>query len=174
MALASAKLTLADARAIVADRLARDRVEERFRPRPATEQQVAAFLATYASTRVRLVSAVPLAPWLGDADRGYAVESIAPAEVFRLRQGRRSLLDTVDGRFTVLPLGPPVPLLGLPPAAARAVARGVLGRFARDGVYQGWLGTEETKLLAGAVCARDALPARGDVDLTAWAPFLGD
>ncbi len=173
-ALAAARLTLADARAVIADRLARDRVEERFRPRPAGAAQIADFLATYAATRVRLVSADPEAPWLGDAARGYAVETIAPAEVFDLAQGRTSPLDTVDGRFAVQPLGPPLPLLGLPPADARAVARGVLGRFARDDVYERWLNREESTLLASAVCTRDALPARGDVDLTAWAPFLGD
>jgi len=173
-ALGAAGLTLADARAIVADRLARDRVEERFRPQPPTASQVAAFLATYAATRVRLVSVEPEAPWLGDAVRGFAVETIAPSAVFALPQNRPSSLDTADGRFEVRPLGPPLPLLGLPPAEARDVARGVLGRFARDDVYQRWLDREERDLLATAVCARDALPSRGDVDLTAWAPFLGD
>jgi hypothetical protein len=29
-------------------------------------------------------------------------------------------------------------------------------------------------LLGDAVCARDDLPAKGDVDLTAWVPFLGN
>ena len=173
-ALAAAHLTLADARSIIADRLGRDRVEERFRPQPATAAEIADFLTTYATTRVRLVSVTPEAPWLGDAFRGFAVDSIAPSEVFDLPQGRRSLLDTSDGRFAVLPLGPPLPLLGLPPASARNVARGVLGRFARDDVYQRWLATQESRVLATAVCARDALPVEGDVDLTAWASFLGD
>jgi hypothetical protein len=94
--------------------------------------------------------------------------------VFGLPQTRRSLIDTVDGRFAVRPLGPPLPLLGLPPAAAREVALSVLGRFARDEVYERWLNRQEGELLASAVCARDALPAEGDVDLTAWAPFLDD
>jgi len=173
-ALAAARLTVADARSIIADRLARDRVEERFRPRPATSSQVTAFLATYAATRVRLVSVAPEAPWLGDVSRGFAVETIAPAEVFTLPQTRSSSIDTADGRFAVRPLGPPVPLLGLPAADAQEVARRVLGRFARDDVYERWLNREEGELLTTAVCARDALPAKGDVDLTAWAPFLGD
>ena len=173
-ALNVAGLTLGDARAIIADRLARDRVEERFRPRPAASAQIAEFLATYAATRVRLVSVEPEAPWLGDAFRGYAVETIAPIQVFALPQARRSLIDTVDGRFAVRPLGPPVPLLGLPPTAARGVARAVLGRFARADVYERWLSSRQGELLATAVCARDALPVKGDVDLTLWAPFLGD
>jgi hypothetical protein len=49
----------------------------------------------------------------------------------------------------------------------------VLGRFAKDDVYQRWLRTREAALLGDAVCARDDLPAPGDVDLTLWAPFLG-
>ena len=54
------------------------------------------------------------------------------------------------------------------------MARTVLDRFARDDVYQPWLRAQETALLGTAVCARDELPATGDVDLTAWVPFLGD
>jgi len=39
-------------------------------------------------------------------------------------------------------------------------------------VYQSWLRTREAALLSQAVCARDDIPASGDVDLTLWAPFL--
>ena len=91
----------------------------------------------------------------------------------RCARAAATTIDTVDGRFAVRPLGPPLPLLALPPARARDVARGVLGRFAKDDVYERWLRTQENALLANAVCARDAVPAQGDVDLTAWVPFLG-
>jgi hypothetical protein len=171
-ALGNAHVTLQDARAIIEDRLARDRVQERFRPRPATAAQVAEFVSTYAATRVRLVEVDPDAPWLGGSFRGYAVATIAPDEVFALRQNRRTTIDTVDGRFTVRPLGPPVPLLALSPTQARTVARDVLGRFAKLDVYERWLRTHEIHLLANAVCIRDAVPARGDVELSAWVPFL--
>ena len=172
-ALSDAHLTLADARSIVADRLARGRVQERFRPRSPTGAQIAAFISTYAATNVRLVAVDPEAPWLGDAVRGFAVQTLAPNEVFALPVGRRARIDTIDGRFAVRPLGPSLPLLALPPARARDVARGVLGRFAKDAVYQRWLRSREGSLLGDAVCARDDLPAKGDVDLTAWVPFLG-
>jgi len=172
-ALSDAHVTLADARSIVADRLARGGVQERFRPRPPTDAQVAAFVSTYAATNVRLVAVDPEAPWLGDAVRGFAVETLAPNEVFALPTGRRAQIDTVDGRFAVSPLGPSLPLFALAPARARDVARGVLGRFAKDAVYQQWLRTREGSLLGDAVCARDDLPAEGGVDLTAWVPFLG-
>jgi hypothetical protein len=172
-ALGVAAVTLADARAIIADRLARGLVQERFRPRAPSGSEVSAFLSTYAATNVRLVSVSPEAPWLGDAFRGFAVQTIAPDQVFTLSAGRRARVDTVDGPFAVLPLGPPLPLLALPPARARDVARGVLGRFAKDDVFQRWLRAQENGLLAQAVCARDAVPAKADVDLTAWLPFLG-
>jgi hypothetical protein len=172
-ALAAAHITLQDARAIVADRLARDRVKERFRPRPATTREIADFVATYTATRVRLVSVDTPAPWLGGALRGFAVETFAPEQVFTLPQGRRRPIDTIDGRFAVRALGPSLPLYALPPARAGDVARGVLGRFAKDAVYQRWLRAQQAAQLADAVCARDLVPAPGDVDLTLWAPFLG-
>jgi hypothetical protein len=172
-ALAAAHVTLQDARAIIADRLARDRVKERFRPRPATARQIADFVGTYAATSVRLVSVDEPAPWLGGALRGFAVETFAPQQLFGLPQGRRRSIDTIDGRFVVRALGPALPLYALPPARAADVARAVLGRFAKDAVYQRWLRAQQTAQLADAVCARDDLPAPGDVDLTLWAPFLG-
>ncbi len=172
-AIASAHLTLADARAIVADRLGRELVEERFRPQRATAAQVADFLQTYAAMDVRLVSVDSEAPWLGNAARGFAVQTIAPDRVFALPQARRTRIDTIDGAYGVRPLGPALPLYALAPASARAVARGVLGRFAAGDVYDRWLHAQQSRLLAQAVCARDDVPVNGDVDLAAWAPFLG-
>jgi hypothetical protein len=172
-ALATAHVTLADARAIVSDRLARERVEQRFRPRAASSADVAEFLTTYAATAVRLVAVSPRAPWLGDVDQGLAVDTLAPPEVFRLATGRRATIDTIDGRFDVQALGAAMPLYALPRAQAAGVAKNVLGRFARDSVFQHWLRAQESTLLGNAVCVRDDLPAKADVDLTAFVPFLG-
>ena len=173
-ALAAAHVTLVDARAIIADRLARERIEERFQPRAASARDVADFLTTYAATRVRLVTVQPRAPWLGGADRGLVVETLAPAQVFGITTGQTATIDTLDGRFRVTAVQAAQPLYALPHAEAVGVARQVLGRFARDGVFQSWLRGQEAKVLASAVCARDDLPAEGDVDLTAWVPFLGN
>jgi len=172
-ALASAHVTLQDARAIIADRLARDRVQERFRPPPATQTQIAEFESTYAATRVRLVEVDAPAAWIGGAVRGFAVETIAPEQVFSLPQGQLRTIDTIDGRFSVRALGPAVPLVALSPVQASTVARAVLGRFAKLDVYDRWLRGRETQLVAGAVCIRDAVPALGEVDLSAFVPFLG-
>jgi hypothetical protein len=173
-ALVADHVTLAAARAIIADRLGRERVEERFQPRPPSAANVAAFLTTYAATRVRLVSVSPQAPWLGGAEQGLAVETLAPAQVFDLATNRSATIDTIDGRFEVRPLAPALPLFALRHAQAVGVAKGVLDRFAREDVFQSWLRAQESKLLESAVCARDELPAEADVDLTAWVPFLGD
>src|SRR3954467_2532834 len=98
-ALGDAHVTLQDARAILADRLARDRVQERFRPRPATPTQIQEFVSTYAATQVRLVEVAPEAPWMGGAARGFAVETIAPQQVFSLPLSREATIDTIHGRF---------------------------------------------------------------------------
>jgi hypothetical protein len=94
--------------------------------------------------------------------------------VFTLPQAKKRSIDTIDGRFTVLPLGPSLPLYALAPASANAVARGVLGRFAKDGVYSNWLMTQEDKLLGKAICSGDQLPTAGDVELGSFVPFLGE
>ena len=170
--LAAVPLTLADARAVISERVSRERIEERFRPKPPTAAQIADFEMTYAATRVRLVSLDAPAPWLGGAMRGFAVATVAPAAVFSLPAGKTRAIDTIDGRFAVTPLGPPLPLYALSPNAARSVAQSVLGRFAKDSVYESWLDTQESRTLQSAVCARDDVPVEGSVDLTDWAPFL--
>jgi hypothetical protein len=172
-ALSTARVTLRDGRAIIEDRLARDRVQERFRPPAATSAQIGEFVSTYAASRVRLVEVDPEAPWLGGAFRGFALETIAPQEVFSVPENRKTTIDTIDGRFAVRALGPAIPLLALSPSQSSAVARAVLGRFAKLAVYDRWLRARQIQLLADAVCIRDAVPARGDVDLSAWVPFLG-
>src|SRR5581483_2997112 len=173
-ALATAHVTRADARAIIADRISRERIEQRFRPRPASASDLADFLATYAAVNVRLVAVSPRAPWLGEVDRGLAVDTLAPPELFHLPTGRQASIDTIDGRFQVQALGPALPLYALPRSQATGVARAVLARVARAGVFEQWVRGQEAALLQNAVCARDELPTVADVDLAAWVPFLGD
>jgi hypothetical protein len=169
-ALASAKLTIADARAIIAARLERDDVEARFKPRPPTATQIADFLATYAQQPVRLVRTTRAAPWLGNALQGFAVSTLAPSEVFTLADAGR--IDTPDGPFDVTPLAAAVPLALLPHAQAVAAARTALERLARDAVYRTWLhGREQSRLDAGS-CAGDQLPTPTATDLSAFVPFL--
>ena len=169
-ALARARLSLGEARAVVADRIARDRIQARFKPRRHALAEVEDFVASYIAQPVRLVHVTPAAPWLGGAKRGWAVSSLAPESVFTLRQA--TLIDTPDGVFHVRPLGPSLPLGLLPADVGRAVARGNLERLARDDVYARWLGAQERAQLDGATCLRDDLPTTGATDLTPFVPFL--
>jgi hypothetical protein len=166
------RLTLLDARALIADRLARDAVEARFQPKPAPRGWVDSFLATYADQPVRLVEATPAAPWLGDAERGWAVGTLTAPRVFAISTGTEAAVDTIDGRFRVRALGPPLPLALVPRADAEAAARSALTRFSKQDVYSSWLETQEERLLASATCVRDRLPTTGPVELGSFVSFL--
>jgi hypothetical protein len=169
-ALAQAHVSIADARAIIAARLERDQVEARFKPRPPTSAQVADFLATYAEQPVRLVQTTRNAPWLGGATKGWAVSTLAPAEVFTLAAA--GTIDTPDGPFEVAPLGTAVPLALVPRAQAEAAARVALERLARESIYRSWLHTAEQKRLDAGVCANDQVPTPTPTDLSPFVPFL--
>ena len=155
-AVVAAKLTLGDARSIIAARLERDVVEDGFRPRLPTSAAIDDFLSTYRNEQVRLVSTTQPAPWLGGGTRGYAIETLAPAEVFTL--AAPGTIDTADGAFQVSPAGAAIPLGLLPRAQAVLAARVALVRLARETIYRGWLRSEETKLLSSAQCLNDQVP----------------
>ena len=172
--LRGSRLTVLDARALIADRLARDAVEARFRPQRAAGPQVEDFLLTYAAQSVRLVEAKPDPPWLGDAARGWAISTLAPAQLFTIPARKNVKIDTPDGRFTVRALGPPMPLELLPREKAEVAARAALDRLAKQEVYASWLEHAEQRVLTDAVCVRDQLPSAGRVDLASLVPFLAD
>jgi hypothetical protein len=163
-------MTLADARAVIADEIARDRIQAKFRPRARPRSEVDAFLGRYASFPVREVEVEPAAPWLGGEKRGWAVSTLAPDQVFSLRGKAR--IDTADGVFAVKPLGPAMPLDLLPEAVRTKVARASLDAFARGDIYARWLAVRERAQLADAECLRDDLPTPGGTDLGPFVPFL--
>jgi hypothetical protein len=169
-ALAQAKLTIADGRAIIAARLERDVVQARFRPRPPTSAQIDDFLATYAEQPVRYVQTTRNAPWLGGTKKGWAVATLAPSEVFTLTEA--GTIDTPDGSFDVAPLGTAVPLALIPRAQATVAARVALERLAREAVYRSWLHGAEQKQLDAASCTGDQTPTPVPTDLSPFVPFL--
>jgi hypothetical protein len=169
-ALRLAKVTIADARAIIAARLERDDIEATFKPPSPTTAQLDDFLATYKDEAVRLVSVTESAPWLGGASRGWAVETLAPSEVFT--QTAAGPIDTPDGAFDVTPLSAAVPLGVLSTSQAIAAARTALDRLARDAIYRNWLHSKETQLLATASCLNDQVPTAEATDLSPFVPFL--
>jgi hypothetical protein len=168
------RVTVLDARALIADRLARDVIEARFKPKHPAASEIDDFLTTYAAQPVRLVEADRTAPWLGDARRGWAIASLSPGRLFEIPTGRTVRFDTPDGRFAVRALGAERPLELLPPAKAVAAARAALDRLAKQDVYASWLERAERKTLREAVCVRDELPTPEPVDLSPFVPFLAD
>ena len=169
-ALRQARLSIADARAIIVARLQRDLVQARFRPPAATPAQIADFLATYANQQVRQIRTTEKAPWLGGATQGWAVSSLAPVEVFLLAGVGE--IDTTDGSFMVTSLGPVLPLGLVPRSQARAAAKAALERLAREKLYRSWLRTREQKRLSTAVCLNDRMPTPSPTDLSPFVPFL--
>lgn len=169
-ALTAAKLTLGDARTIIAARLQKDEVESRFRPAAPTAARISDFLATYSDQSVRLVSTTRRAAWLGGTTRGWAVATLAPAEVFTLAGAGQ--IDTPDGAFDVTPTGPALPLGLIRHADAVAAARTALTRLARETNYRNWLHGRELALLETAVCQNDQVPTPTSTDLTPFVPFL--
>jgi len=110
------------------------------------------------------------APWLGGAHKGWAVATLAPSEVFTLKQA--GTIDTPDGPFDVSPLGGAMPLALVPRSQAVAAARVTLERLARDNIYRSWLHGQEQQQLEAASCAGDQVPTPTATDLSAFVPFL--
>jgi hypothetical protein len=169
-ALRVAKLTLGDARAIITARLARDQVEEGMRAPAPAHAAIVDFLATYRDLQARAVTTTSRAPWLGGSTHGWAIETLAPAEVFTLAGPGK--VDTADGTFQVTPNGQSLPLGLLPRGQAIEAAREALGRQARDAEYRAWLRTQEKALLATASCLNDQVPTIESTDLSPFVPFL--
>jgi hypothetical protein len=169
-AVRAAKLNLDDARAILAARLARDEVESSFRPPAPSQRTIVDFLTTYRAQQAIFVTTTKPAPWLGGRASGWAIQSLAPADLFTL--SARGTIDTPDGTFDVTPSGTALPLGLLPRVRALAAARETLDRLTRETIYREWLRAKETELLKTASCLNDQVPAVGETDLSSFVPFL--
>ncbi len=169
-ALKAAHVTLGNARAIIAARLERDDVMATLKAPAPSQATIDDFLSTYANEQARLVTTTAKAPWLNDGSRGWAIETLAPDEVFTLTGPGK--IDTADGTFDVTPSGDSVPLGLLPRGQAVAAARQALSLFDREAEYRQWLRGQETTLLATASCLNDQVPAAEETDLSPFVPFL--
>jgi hypothetical protein len=169
-ALAKAGISRPDAVAIITDRLARDEIELRFKPKPPAAQDVTDFISTYAGQSARLVKTTRPAAWLDGVSTGWVVSSLGPEQIFGLAGPAN--IDTADGQFQVTPLGPTLPLALLTAAQAKGIAVRSLDRFDLADIYGSWLRAQEQTQLAGAICLGDNVPTPGPTDLTPFAPFL--
>ena len=162
-ALRRIQLTRVAARGLLLDELRRDAVRARFQPPQPSGRAVAEFYSTYSGLQARLVETVRPVDWLGGKTIGLAVETFAPAGVFRL--ARPGMVRSSHGRVRVTPLGDAVFLGTVPLLEARSAIESSLKRFGRVAAYESWLGNAEERALAEAICVDDRLPSPAPLTL---------
>ncbi|MDQ2984479.1 MAG: hypothetical protein M3R70_11265 [Actinomycetota bacterium] len=171
-ALARAGAGIAAARAVIADELRRMTIESRLRVASPTSSGVEAYYDAYASMPARLVRVTPAAPWLGGHKRGFALGSVAPPAVFKLKRGRTAVVRTMLGTYRVKALGPVMPLGHFPLQIVRGAISSAIVMLEREEAYQSWLLVHEQANLRITTCWRDQLPAVDAVSPTDYLPFL--
>jgi hypothetical protein len=171
-AIADARTNLSVARGIIGDELRRARIQSGFRVPPPTAREISDFHDTYGDLQARLVQAKSSAPWLGGRRSGYAVESAAPPRLMTVLSGRWSPVWSPLGTVQVRPLGPPLPLGTLSIGSARDAISAALMAQEREDRYPIWLTSAQQAAFPEAICWRDQMPEKGEVDLTNYLPFL--
>ena len=130
-----------------------------------------AYYATYGDVLARPVTVSPAPWWLNGRRRGFALASTAPPALFALRGGPSSV-STLTSRYRVTPLGPARPLSAVSLRSARPAVVAAVGEVTREGRYQSWTVSRQTRALRDLACARDEYPDAAAVDLTDFLPFL--
>jgi hypothetical protein len=159
-------------RGVIADELRRAKVLRWFRVAPPTGAEIAEYHRTFSEMPARYVEAVPAPSWLGRRRSGVALESVAPAQVFRLRPGRKVTIKTLEGKFKVRAKGFQLPLGVFPLAAAGSGIRAALISDARRRAFDTWFMQRQATALGWTNCRGDHLPAVGALELTTELPFL--
>jgi hypothetical protein len=171
-ALHQARSSVANAEAIIADELRRAQLERRLRVPPPTAADVESFYRSYPRLLVRTVEASPAPPWLGGNARGLAISQVAPDGLFTLPVGKKAVISTLDGSFTVKALDDALPLGAVAFSRARTAIAAALRDFARGRAFEQWTIAQQHRALDKATCLRDELPQPGAVDLVEYLPFL--
>ena len=171
-ALRRAHTYVGTARGVIADELRRARIQKRLGAAPPSASSIQSYYDTYSAAPVRLVRVDHAAPWLGNAKRGFALGSVAPPQIFTLKDGAKAKLRTMTGTFTVKVLGPTVELAEIPLAKARKPIATALVSLARATAYEKWLLYRQKAALDSTLCWHDLLPAIEVVPLTDYLPYL--
>jgi hypothetical protein len=171
-AIARAGATLEVARGIIGDELRRVRIKAGFRGGIPSGEDVTDYFESYGETLARPVQTKPAAWWLNGRSRGLALDSSAPAQVFRLGAGKWTKVWTVGGTIRVRALGAARPLSTFGISAARPSIVAALRDFARSTTLEKWTLDRQRKAQERTLCVRDNLPQTDAVDLTDYLPFL--
>jgi hypothetical protein len=170
-AVGEAGASLNVARSVLGDELRAREIVARLAPSAVTPLDVTRFRATFAPVLARELVVTPAPSWLS-AGRGVALATSAPAAVFRVPTGRPATVRTVEGVFTVDPVGDTTALAALPYAQARPAIVRELRAERRADAYAAWSLKVQKAAESKLVCERDRLPELGVVDLSPFAPFL--
>lgn len=171
-ALARSHVTLGVARAAIADELRRGEVGPTLAAPAPSMDDVADFYRTYPGVYVRPVQATPAPPWLGRRPQGLALASLAPAQVFGIREGRLAQVRTAAGVYAVRALSAKMPLGSFPLADVRQAIAATLRGHARDAAYDAWSIARQTAAQRRTTCVRDQLPEVASIPLTDFVPYL--
>jgi hypothetical protein len=171
-AIAQAHATLVQARAVIGDQLRRAAISATLAAPNPSASQIADFYTSYATTEARPVQAKPAPVWLGNRTSGYALEPVAPLQLFSLPTGKQSKLRTPFGTVLVKPIDDAQQLGELPLGLVRGSISAALKKFARDDAYARWMLNRETAALATTICQRDALPTLSVPELELYLPFV--
>ena len=171
-ALAKARVSRATGRELLADTVRRVRIQSRLAAEEPRESALKTFYASYPAILARSVRVDGRPWWLGGRSSGFAVQFIAPGQLFALPTGIPTRVWTSTGFITVTPLEEAEPLGSLPYALARAPLRTALRWFSQGDAFDRWTSARQTTALQNTVCVRDDLPEVGAVDLSPFLPVL--
>jgi hypothetical protein len=171
-ALAQAHLSVAAARAALADEIRRAELEQKQQVLVPAPAEISRFYQAYPELLVRRVRVSPSAPWLAGTPNGYAISGTAPAAVFSIPAGRTSRVGTLLGAYRVRPKGGPIALGSLPIGRVRAAIATSLESIASARAFERWTIGEQRHQVDVAICRGDELPEPAAMDLAEYVPFL--
>jgi hypothetical protein len=157
---------------VLGDELRREAIASDLPSPVPTEADVTTFYTSYPDLLVRRAVAKEPVSWLDDRKAGWALSQIAPAELFTAKAGKRSLLRTPLGSYSVTPSGDAQPLGALQLSTVRPGIVAALRAFERGAAYERWSTAQQRDALDEATCIGDDLPQPGAIDLTTYLPFL--
>jgi hypothetical protein len=157
---------------VLGDELRREAIAADLPSRTPTDADVTTFYTSYPDLLVRHAVLKEPVSWLDGRKSGWALSQIAPAELFTAKAGKRSLLRTPLGSYSVTPSGDAQPLGALTLSTVRPAIVAALRAFERGAAYERWSTAQQRGALGDAICVGDDLPQPGAIDLTTYLPFL--
>lgn len=171
-ALAAAGASPTIAREVISGELRERTLSTSLWVRAPSARDIRRYYRGHAGQLVRPIRVRPAASWLGGRARGYALASDSPPALYRLATGAKNTLQTVVGRYEVIPTEATTTLGHLPLSVVRNAIRAVLVESARSSAFAIRSVGEQKEGLRRTSCAGDQMPLVRVVDLNWRLPFL--